>query len=124
MGWPVHIKRLAAESLIAMATVLTAVAPSVADAPGRSSMGTHPNGVPSQGAVYGTRRDVGGHHAHGGKHLDAHHRRYLYYAPFVYWVYPYDVYQPPVYWYYCPSYDDYYPNVDSCPEPWVPIAAS
>ena len=28
---------------------------------------------------------------------------------------------PPTYWYYCPSYGAYYPNVPSCPEPWVPV---
>jgi hypothetical protein len=25
---------------------------------------------------------------------------------------------------YCPSYGDYYPNVQSCPDPWVPEPAS
>jgi hypothetical protein len=30
----------------------------------------------------------------------------------------------PAYWYYCPSYGTYYPNVTSCPEAWVPIPAS
>ena len=28
---------------------------------------------------------------------------------------------PPTYWYFCPSYGAYYPNVPSCPEPWVPV---
>jgi hypothetical protein len=26
--------------------------------------------------------------------------------------------------YYCPSYGDYDPNVPSCPDPWIPEAAS
>ena len=50
-------------------------------------------------------------------------------------VYPYDPYDPyyyppaygngaPAYWYYCPSYGAYYPNVVSCPEAWVPVPAS
>jgi hypothetical protein len=30
---------------------------------------------------------------------------------------------PPAYWYFCPSYGAYYPNVSSCPEPWVPVPA-
>ena len=27
----------------------------------------------------------------------------------------------PSYWYYCPSAGGYYPDVPSCPEPWVPV---
>ena len=27
----------------------------------------------------------------------------------------------PTCWYYCPSYGAYYPNVPSCPAPWVPV---
>ena len=30
---------------------------------------------------------------------------------------------PPAYWYYCPSYSAYYPNVPTCPQPWVPVPA-
>jgi hypothetical protein len=35
------------------------------------------------------------------------------------------VYSPPptTYWYFCPSYGAYYPNVPNCPEPWVPVPA-
>jgi len=40
-----------------------------------------------------------------------------YYPP----AYTYD--QAPSYWYYCPSYGQYYPNVSSCPEPWVTVPA-
>jgi len=42
------------------------------------------------------------------------------------WGYPGPIYAPPpapAYWYYCPAYGDYYPNVPSCPEPWVPVPA-
>jgi len=28
---------------------------------------------------------------------------------------------PPTYWYYCPSAPGYYPQVQSCPEPWVRV---
>jgi len=35
-----------------------------------------------------------------------------------------DGYAAPEYWYYCPSYGDYYPDVESCPDPWVPEPAS
>ena len=30
----------------------------------------------------------------------------------------------PTYWYFCPSYGAYYPNVPSCPVPWVPVPAA
>ena len=30
---------------------------------------------------------------------------------------------PPAYWYYCPSFGAYYPDVPNCPEPWVPVPA-
>src|SRR5262249_52075618 len=30
---------------------------------------------------------------------------------------------PPTYWYFCPSYGVYYPDVTACPEPWVPVPA-
>ena len=29
---------------------------------------------------------------------------------------------PKAWWYYCPSAEDYYPNVPSCPQPWVKVA--
>ena len=28
---------------------------------------------------------------------------------------------PPSFWYFCRSYGAYYPNVPSCPEPWVAV---
>jgi len=28
---------------------------------------------------------------------------------------------PTAYWYYCQSAQEYYPQVQSCPEPWVPV---
>jgi hypothetical protein len=27
-------------------------------------------------------------------------------------------------YYYCPDYNDYYPNVSSCPSQWVPVSAA
>lgn len=29
---------------------------------------------------------------------------------------------PQAYWYYCPTATAYYPNVQTCPEPWLKIA--
>ena len=53
---------------------------------------------------------------------------YPYYPP----VYATPVYtDPPVYveqgggvYYYCTDYNDYYPNVASCPTQWVPVSAT
>src|SRR6266571_179809 len=62
-------------------------------------------------------------------------------APFFYPYYPYYPYYPPLYpvpyseppayieqggcvYYYCPDYNDYYPNVSSCPSQWVPVSAT
>ncbi len=64
-------------------------------------------------------------------------------APFFYPYYPYYPYYPPVYaappvyseppayieqgggvYYYCPDYNDYYPNVASCPSQWVPVSGT
>ena len=52
---------------------------------------------------------------------------YPYYPP----VYPVPYSEPPAYieqgsgvYYYCPDYNDYYPNVPSCPSHWVPVSAT
>jgi len=60
-----------------------------------------------------------GHHFEG-RHFEDHDGRFGFglvvpYSP------PY--YAAPSYWYYCPSYGEYYPNVTSCPEAWVPVPA-
>jgi hypothetical protein len=47
--------------------------------------------------------------------------------PWYWWGYPSSVYTAPPppqsYWYYCPAYGAYYPDVPSCPEPWVLVPA-
>ena len=59
-------------------------------------------------------------------------------APFFYPYYPYyppayaaPYAEPPAYieqsggvYYYCPDYNDYDPNVSSCPSQWVPVSAN
>ena len=77
--------------------------------------------------------DGGGHSGGNGMHhgFDGHHdfdrgghRRFGFAPVFPYYgYYPYG-YEAPAYWYYCPSYGAYYPNVASCPEAWVPVPAS
>ena len=49
-------------------------------------------------------------------------------APYYYdpgYAYPAPTYSEPApsYWYYCQSAGAYYPDVLSCPEPWVPVPA-
>jgi hypothetical protein len=41
------------------------------------------------------------------------------------WIQSYGVsgpyYVAQTYWYYCPTYQSYYPQVTSCPVPWVTV---
>jgi hypothetical protein len=74
--------------------------------------------------------------AHAGRHGSSHHHGHhghgsrVHVAPFFFAVGPATAplwwdsyyYRPLVYW-YCPSARAYYPYVQSCPEPWVPIEA-
>ena len=84
---------------------------------------------------------VDGHHF-DGHHDGRFHSRVFIAAPFFalpfYAPYPYPpayTYEPPAeppvyqqgpqsYWYYCPSYGAYYPSVETCPDPWVPVPAA
>jgi hypothetical protein len=62
---------------------------------------------------------------------------FFWYAPYPYYPYPY-AYVPPVYGgpayteaptyieqgevrYFCPDYQAYYPNVQTCPSPWMQV---
>ena len=87
----------------------------------------------NSGAFHHDGRFHDGHFHHGG-------RVFVGVGPVFPWWDPYPVYvapppvvdAPPVYvqpapsgyWYYCPSAGAYYPNVSSCPEPWVPVPPS
>ena len=66
------------------------------------------------------------HHFDGHRFDHGIHGRVWLGPVFPYWgYYPYYGYEPaPNYWYYCPSYGAYYPNVTSCPTEWVPVPAS
>lgn len=110
-------------------------------------------GIAAAAAAHGGHgAPAGGFQRRGEFHGDFHghpgfrrgfHSRVFVGAPFV-WN-PFPVYVPPPvvvappaveappvytqpapsgYWYYCPSAGAYYPNVSSCPEPWVPVPAS
>jgi hypothetical protein len=92
-----------------------------------------------QGHGGGFRGHDGGFQGHpGGFHGHGHfHGGFIGVSPFI-WA-PGYVYAPPVYvdpgpvyvdpgsngyWYYCQSLGGYYPNVPSCPEPWVTVPAN
>jgi hypothetical protein len=116
------MKRLAAMMVVA-GLVLAVAVPSQAREGDRN--GHH--GRFAQQRTFEGRRSFDGHRA-------AHHwggpRVFIGVGPSFGWgAYPYatPVYTPappPTYWYYCPSYGAYYPNVANCPEQWVPVPAA
>ncbi|HME73168.1 MAG TPA: hypothetical protein VKM54_25355 [Myxococcota bacterium] len=89
----------------ALAAVLLAASPSLAWGHGGGGHG---------GGFHG-----GGSHGHGFGFRDP------VFGPGFWWgsAYPWSWYYPPppYYWYYCPSAGAYYPNVQTCPEPWVTL---
>jgi hypothetical protein len=112
--------------------------PGQADAAARSSGGGHPRpggaGRPQipAGPRLQPRGGIHGHIVIGGP-------SWWWNVPYPYWNYPGWAYGPPpvvteppiyverpqpapqAYWYYCRSYGAYYPNVQTCPEPWVSV---
>ena len=122
------IKKLSSLAVAAIALVL-ATSASVLAAP-HAERGA-PGHAPAR--RFEGRRAFDGHRFearrfdHGGLHRGFRGGAVIV-APFYWPSYPYAadpgyVYQTPAptYWYYCPSYGAYYPNVQSCPEPWVPV---
>ena len=124
------MKKLASTMLVVLGLVLAVAAPSQA----REG---EQRGQWSRWGDHGGRRDFDGRrgleerrefHRWGGP------RVFIGVAPSLAWgpVYTYGGYAapvysyapPPTYWYYCRSYGAYYPNVPSCPEPWVPVPAA
>ena len=118
------MKRLVSVALGVIAILLIVTAPSLA-APhgGRGFSGPHP------GAHFEGHPRFEGH-----RHFDRHGGVFIGVGPSFYWgsryysspAYMYPpayAYAAPDYWYYCPSYGVYYPNVPSCPVPWVPVPA-
>ena len=49
---------------------------------------------------------------------------YPYPDPYIPPPYTVDTYGDNGYWYYCPSYEQYYPYVARCPEPWLRVPAT
>ena len=132
-------KKLLSIALVAIAVVLAAASLSYA-APhggGPGFAGHPPVGHFGRPATHVVRPPVVPHHGFDGRHfVRGPHVGVFVGAPFIVpLVYPY--YYPPAYtydpaptydqapsyWYYCQSYGQYYPNVSSCPEPWVTVPA-
>ena len=119
------MKRAAEASLLAVMLLLVSAAPSQA-----WNRGRHGHSGVRTGVFVG----VGPAFWWGPPHP------YWWYYPPPYYVYsppPVVVQEPPVYvqqpwapavqpppqayWYYCPSAQSYYPNVQTCPEAWVKV---
>jgi hypothetical protein len=104
-------------------------------ADGRGGHSGHGGGPGFHGGAQGFHGGRGAFHGHPGGgfhgHPGFHGRAFIGVAPF-WWGGGYVYAPPPVYaqpgyagyWYYCPSAQAYYPNVPSCPEPWVLVPAS
>ena len=119
--------KIAFLALATLAIVLAVSAPSQALGMGGHGFG---GGHPGEGAIH---QGFDGHHFEGHRSEEHHfdrdgHGRFGFgpgpVFPY-YGYYPYYGYgQAPAYWYYCPSYGAYYPNVTSCPEAWETVPAS
>jgi len=117
----IRTKKMAFITLAALAIVFALNGPSDARGGGGHGGG---DGHPGGGI---------GHHF-GGGHFEGDHFHRGWHGGFAVGpAYPYDYgyddapaypYEPPTSWWYCSSYEAYYPNVTSCPEAWVPVPAA
>jgi hypothetical protein len=139
------MKKFSLLALVTLAIVLTAVGPGQARI--RGGPGFH-GGHPAPPAFAGGHPNARfqGHrafdgHRHFGRGVHGH--VFVGVGPAFFWDpwwgYPPVVYAPPPvvveqappvyvqrgqeYWYYCPSARAYYPNVQTCDQPWVPVPA-
>jgi hypothetical protein len=116
---------------------MSAIIPTAAHA-GGGAPGHAGGGAPGGGSGGGSRPGGGAPWHPGPSHPPAppHHGTWFYPGiyggavvgvwPWYGWGYPVPVYPAPPqpsYWYYCPAYGAYYPDVASCPQPWVPVPA-
>src|SRR5262245_31054598 len=119
-----RLKALASSSLAALGVGLAALGPGPAlGAPGQGVGGGHPG-------AFQSHHGFDGHRGFDGRHrfVPRRHGRVFFGSPspypyFGYYYPPAYAAAPDAYWWYCQSYGDYYPNVDSCPEAWVPVPA-
>ena len=118
-------RKLALIAIATLAIVLTITVPSQARGAGSPGFGGgHPGGAVGHGGFDG-HHGFDRHRGFDGHRFADHRFGFVPTFP-LYGYYPYYPYgyQAPAYWYYCPSAGDYYPNVQSCPEAWVPVPAS
>ena len=123
-----RLRRLSKIALVALTIVLAGSAVSEARGPGGHGSAGHSGGFAGQ-------HGFEGHHFDGrrfdGRHFARHDfgvRGGFAFVPvfpyYGYYPYDYPLDGSQSYWYYCPSYGAYYPNVATCPENWVPVPAS
>ena len=135
-------------AIVLVAAISGDAAPHGGGPRGGGSPGAGPLGAgPPAGGPHGARPHAGGQHGAGPRgghgfaghpphgHFPRHHgfagRRHFapgffggaFIAVPFYWAPTSSYPPPPSYWYYCPSYGAYYPTVQSCPEPWLPVPA-
>jgi hypothetical protein len=117
-----RLNKLAFVALTALAIVLAVNGPSPARGAGGHGFGAGQSSGSGMHQGFEGHHGLEGHHEFDGHHgFEGHHR--FGFGP-VFPFYGYYGYYPPTYWYYCPSYGAYYPNVETCPEAWVPVPAS
>ena len=117
------MRKFASIALVGLAIVLAVASPGLAEP---RHGGGHGGGFArghfeSHGHFVAPRR-FEGHHGFVGPHHFVRRGPFIGVAPFFSVYPPVGVYAAPAptYW-YCPSYGAYYPDVPSCPEPWVPV---
>jgi hypothetical protein len=123
------MKKLSSIALAAIVIVLATTAPGHADGRrGVAGFAGHPSSRQFHGhSGFSGHRGFDGRRFHGRRFDGRFHSRTFIVAPFIAapfllpYAYP-PAYAPPAltYW-YCPSYGAYYPQVQSCPEQWVPV---
>jgi len=141
------MKKLVSVVLVVLTMIVASATPSLA----RGGHGGGPGAGHFAGGHFAGGHFAGGHfrgHVVARPAFRHHARVFVGVAPFVvapfWWDYPPYVAAPPVVvqqsppvyveqepqaqpalseWYYCPSANAYYPNVASCPEPWVRVPA-
>jgi len=114
------MKKLAVIAIAALTSILSDANPGLAQ--GMSSHGIHEDGGHRE-----QDRHRDGDHDHDRDRHD-HERHHFGGGPVIYRYIPYYtaptyVTPYPVYWYYCPSVQAYYPYVIYCADPWVAVPA-
>jgi hypothetical protein len=113
-------RRISFVALGALATMLALSAPSQA-----ADRGDHNFGGGHGGRAVAQHGREGGHfEGREEHHLEGYGRFGFGFGPiFPYYAPYYSAPSYPNYWYYCPSYNGYYPNITTCPEAWVAVPA-